>query len=292
MTTPHLSNKLPSDEALVALYKEALNHDAPSLELDNAILAAAHKAVDAKPLATNQKSSFTRRWQLPMSIAATVVISASLVLLTPRENPALMPPTMHTASEAPPTAASSAPATQASAPMKRDEAEAKVKAEYSNANTRDKNTQQLTRKNESLNAKPFSDSPEPAVAAASSEAETPAAEEKSQISEPNQTMAAPAAIKTEAITDKIRRAASNDIIPSDSAMASSYKQAKTHTPKKEVTDANSKEMAVEDSPELWLKNIGDLRQKGELDAAHKSLDTFKLRYPDYKLPKDLMEFEK
>ena len=124
------------------------------------------------------------------------------------------------------------------------------------------------------------------------EAETPAAEEKSQISEPNQTMAAPAAIKTEAITDKIRRAASNDIIPSDSAMASSYKQAKTHTPKKEDTDANSKEMAVEDSPELWLKNIGDLRQKGELDAAHKSLDTFKLRYPDYKLPKDLMEFEK
>ena len=97
-----MTHKLPSDEALVALYKEALNHDAPSLELDNAILAAAHKAVDAKPLAINQKRSFTRRWQLPMSIAATVVISASLVLLTPRENPALMPPTMHAAPEAPP----------------------------------------------------------------------------------------------------------------------------------------------------------------------------------------------
>lgn len=283
-----MTHKLPSDEALVALYKEALNHDAPSLELDNAILAAAHKAVDAKPLAINQKRSFTRRWQLPMSIAATVVISASLVLLTPRENPALMPPTMHAAPEAPPTAANSAPATQASASMTRDEAEVTAKAEYSNANTRDKNTQQVTRKSESLNAKPFVDSPEPTVAA--TEAETPAAEEKSQISEPNQTIAAPAAIKTEAVAGKISRAVT--IIPSDSALGSSHEQAKTHALKKEDTDINSKEMAVEDSPELWLKNISDLRQKGELDAAHKSLDAFKLRYPDYKLPKDLIAFEK
>ena len=45
----------------------------------------------------------------------------------------------------------------------------------------------------------------------------------------------------------------------------------------------------ENSPENWLKNIENLRKQGELDAVRKNLKAFKLRYPDYTLPKDLIE---
>lgn len=283
MTTPKSPNESPSDEALAALYKEALNHDAPSLELDNAILAAAHKAAGAKPQATNPKRSFTRRWQLPMSIAATVIISASLVLLTPHENPSLLPPTMHNAPVAPPIAASSAPVESVAI-------EAKTKLAINE--TQDKKTQIIVRQNEPVNAKPFSDSPEPTLAAVAATAETPAVEDPSQLAQSDQAAAAPAASQTETSARKMARAIPDEKVLGDSEMASSHDQTKIGTLKKEDTDIKVREKLLEDSPESWLKNIDDLRQKGELESAHKSLKSFKLRYPDYKLPKDLMEFEK
>lgn len=81
----HNSGGAPSgaerDPALDRLYREAGGEDPPA-HLDAVILAAAHRAVGAGPRA---RPSVLRRWQLPMSIAAIVVLSVSLVTLVQEE---------------------------------------------------------------------------------------------------------------------------------------------------------------------------------------------------------------
>ena len=65
------------DPALDRLYREAAE-ETPPAHLDAAILAAARREVGARPRALSQG---LRRWYLPVSIAAVVIVSASLVIL-------------------------------------------------------------------------------------------------------------------------------------------------------------------------------------------------------------------
>lgn len=69
------------DARLDRLYHEAGGEDPPA-SLDAAILAAAHREVGAGP---RQLSSTLRRWRVPVSIAAVVVLSVSLVNLVQEE---------------------------------------------------------------------------------------------------------------------------------------------------------------------------------------------------------------
>jgi len=46
--------------------------------------------------------------------------------------------------------------------------------------------------------------------------------------------------------------------------------------------------AMEESPELWLKRIAELRTQGRHEEADKALAEFRQRYPDYKVPEDLI----
>ena len=69
------------DARLDRLYREA-GGEMPSVRLDAAILAAAHREVGARP---RPLSSTLRRWRVPISIAAVVVLSVSLVTLVQEE---------------------------------------------------------------------------------------------------------------------------------------------------------------------------------------------------------------
>jgi hypothetical protein len=69
------------DPALDRLYREA-GDEGPPAHLDAAILAAAHREVGARPRA---RPGMLRRWQVPVSIAAVVVLSVSLVTLVREE---------------------------------------------------------------------------------------------------------------------------------------------------------------------------------------------------------------
>jgi hypothetical protein len=68
----------PRDLQLAGYYREAAREE-PPVRLDAAILAAARREVGAgpRPIA----SRWLRSWRLPMSIAAAVVLSVSLVTL-------------------------------------------------------------------------------------------------------------------------------------------------------------------------------------------------------------------
>lgn len=72
---------MPRDPRLDRAYREA-GDVAPPAHLDAAILAAAHREVGARP---RSLSAGLRRWRVPISIAAVVVLSATLVTLVQEE---------------------------------------------------------------------------------------------------------------------------------------------------------------------------------------------------------------
>ncbi len=76
------------DEEVASLYRSSMR-DEPPPALDAAIRAAAHRAVGARP---KPVSAMFRRWQVPFSIAAVVVVSASLVMVMREEAPDLVEP--------------------------------------------------------------------------------------------------------------------------------------------------------------------------------------------------------
>jgi hypothetical protein len=85
--TPH--NDREHDAQLTAMYRAA-GQDAPPAALDAAILAAARREVAARPRPADY--SFGRAWRAPLSIAAVIVLSVSLVTLMREEAPELAAP--------------------------------------------------------------------------------------------------------------------------------------------------------------------------------------------------------
>ena len=65
------------DAQLSKLYRES-GAPEPSAEIDQAILAAARREVHAEP---RRLGHWMRQWRVPVSIAATIVVSATLVML-------------------------------------------------------------------------------------------------------------------------------------------------------------------------------------------------------------------
>ena len=82
-------NELERDAALTAIYKAAAP-DAPPPALDAAILAAARRAAGARPRSAGY--SFMQKLRVPLSIAAVLVLSVSLVTLMREEAPELAAP--------------------------------------------------------------------------------------------------------------------------------------------------------------------------------------------------------
>lgn len=68
-----------SDPDLTQAWREA-SHDEPPLALDDAIRAAARRAVHARPRPAGG-SPFGGRWRVPLSVAALLVVSATVTLL-------------------------------------------------------------------------------------------------------------------------------------------------------------------------------------------------------------------
>jgi hypothetical protein len=130
------------DEALAALYRQAAREE-PSPRHDAAILAAA--AADLAASRAPRRQPWWLRWRLGLSLAATVVLSTSLVLLVQREqnripaggHPAPLKPALRQAPNAEPAPA--APAAEAPslqrplAPQRQDEPRAEGRAAASAA---------------------------------------------------------------------------------------------------------------------------------------------------------------
>jgi hypothetical protein len=77
------------DTRLAALYRTAAR-DEPSAALDAAVRAAARREVGARPSPAG--SPFSRSWRVPLSIAAVILLSVSLVTVMREEAPEIAQP--------------------------------------------------------------------------------------------------------------------------------------------------------------------------------------------------------
>ncbi len=78
MSEHHRTGNPTDDPGLARLYREAAREE-PPVHLDAAILAAAHRGVGARPQLLG--SAWLGSWRLPVSVAAVVALSVSLVTL-------------------------------------------------------------------------------------------------------------------------------------------------------------------------------------------------------------------
>ena len=292
-----------NDNEITKLYTQA-SDDMPSLELDGAILASAHKAVSAKPMLLKPKRSFMQHWQLPIGIAATVVLSASLTSVMLYEKPEVMTqPTAISSTNNASTMAKAAPmplpisdnspteserASEDSASVSSDTNinEAPLGESLDKAISQKKMSEDIAAPQQSPKrdidskpaelAKPLVDEEAPLAAVQSPALSTSAPTAKSEIA-----AAAPAVVaekKDSTINQEKNRLArkKNLDMPADATAQASIDTIQQTPP--------------ESSPETWLNTINELRKTGKPDIAKQSLKAFKIRYPDYALPKDLIEF--
>lgn len=270
MTPPEPPRPDPElhDEDLAALYRQAAREE-PSPRHDAAILAAAAAEL-ARP-ADNARSrpGWWQRWRVGLSLAATVLLSAGLVLLVGREQ------ARDAASPAPATE-SAAPArdsVQKSAPQSAQESAQDAAREALRSEPSQEKRQAPTAPPASPPARPAEsrrDTPAPA---------TPSRQEASPRREADN-YAVPAAPAAKAKAEA----------PAASAPAA---PAPFPAPGEARRDAerpaagNLAREAAEPTPEAQLAEVRALRQAGREEEARTALAAFLRRHPNYPLPADL-----
>jgi resuscitation-promoting factor RpfA len=274
------------DPRLDLLYREGAR-EAPPPHLDAAILAAARREVGARPRAL----SALRRWRVPVSIAAVVVLSVSLVTVVREEGgetllrdervPAAPPPLPMAASPEQPTEPDKAPEVRKSAPapapeelssrsLRRDQAAAKAEAQ----------ARAVEPEQARSSAAPGPDSgAAPPVAAAGVLSyqlrESPERAEADAARRP-----APSAGVRGSTADSAPGAAS----PAPKLMIENRlpaEQARSRLEKRPPVVWHGLE---QEPPGKWLERLAELRKHGRAGEAEELLAEIKRRFPDHPLP--------
>jgi hypothetical protein len=227
--------------------------DEPPPELDERIRAAARRAVGARPQPLDRRS-WTARWRVPLSLAASVAVVVTLALMVHEEEQRVF---QRESAPAP-----SAPAPMADRPAARADGAAKP-AEPAPARR-----------------------PEPVVpgrvapAPAAPPPQLQKLEQRQQrIEEPATGVAPPPAAAP---------AAPPVAAPGGIAPSLSRERAAGERPERELRSAPAAaRSAPPRSPEEWLAEIRRLKAQGRDADAAAELAEFRRRHPDYALPADL-----
>jgi len=281
----------PRDDKVSAAFR-GLPPLEPPPALDDAIRAAARRAVAAKPAST------TRRWAIPASIAAVLALSIGVALHVEREKPLVVDgtPVPSGSAEYPVAQAPAEPPAKAEAPMA--EAVAKPAPPASrkpdSGAIRDEARAAFPAQAPERIAPPAPAAPAanevaprfaPAPAAAAAKAPAPAAAPA-----PATTITAPPA----AAPPPSRPAA----MPSgtaDSARTASSEAAPAALPaapmraKRETAGASVAKGAIAPTPESRLERIAELRAAGRHAEADEALALFRRDHPDFVIAPALWE---
>jgi hypothetical protein len=264
---------MENDPQLAAIYRAGADAGPPA-HLDDVIRAAARREVAAGP-----RRAGVRRWAMPVSLAAVLVLSVSVVIQM-REQGADRPESMISPPEAP---AVTAPPHEPAAPAAAAVPEAAPKR----------------RSAPSLGA---ADIPAAPTGPLASTAESPAAtaeagqavaefRAKAPAAEPSRTEAPAAASRDHAAPQPLRRSAPASMAAemSDSTGASSSAKAAAPAP---LSAAPARSVLWQDllkePPEKWLQRIAELRREGKTHDAGAVLTEFRRRFPDVRLPEDMV----
>ena len=278
------------DARLDRLYREAAR-EAPPAHLDAPILAAARREVGARP---RSLTSTLRRWHVPFSIAAVVIVSVSLVILVSEEGgeqvgpapvPAVAPiaeqPVAPAPQPAPATAAREAAQPQATAPApprRESREDASVPAALGKLAD---SARPEPGPPEALGAgavvTPESGArllPQPFLAAPRV-AEERAASPPAEAGTAGRKAGAPA-VATEPL---VARSAVD--APQAKSMARAMATKPPEQDRLTVWHGFEKE-----PPQKWLARIEELRRQGRAAEAEEMLSEFKRRFPELPLPPD------
>lgn len=292
-----------ADPGLARLYREAAREEPPA-HLDAAILAAARRDTDARPWATG--SAWLRSWRLPVSIAAVVALSVSLVTLMIDEGDDRL--------TAPPRRAPDSPAKagvdRESAPLPAQPAESTPPATVAAPATgtvearpsaREAQPAESGSAKEAKRAEPVATpgaAPQPFPAAP----QTGRAERRESESKPTLRDMAPqppaAAMDSPAPAGKSaadlarapvvgeetpRAAAPAPLMRNRAAPEAAASSVARPTPQKSALIREYENR----TPEKWLEKIAELRRDGKTAEADELLAEFKKRFPEHPLPATL-----
>jgi len=236
------------DPKLSQAYRE-LGREEPPRALDEAILAAAHRAERTHPaplLSPGVGRSARERWTFPLAAAAVIMLSVGVVMHLQLEQPGIdgIQVSVEKASPVP------APAQVAEAAKPEAPEPARVQAAPPRP-AREEIPKLSMSESEARGASAGSVVPPPAVASAPAPASRPMAMQRAE----------------EGMRDRAD---------------STERQAMSGATAKRSQDAG-------ETPEKWLERIAELRRAGKHDEADKALAEFRTRHPDYRIPDAMIE---
>ena len=272
------------DPALTRAYLETRSGIGSSADADARVLAAAARAVGAGPVAAG--NAWHHRFKVPMAIAATVVLSFSIVSLVREERPQFestreaLPPPPATPAVAPTTAPTAAPVPSFPAPASAPPAAEPAPAPKAAA--QDAAIVKPMAKQAARPATPVAVEGELKRKAA--EAEAPGRAREVAVESPKPAVQGQA--QTEPLLEKKAEPAVRD---QGAAPAPAPTEALGNATKSRSGIASSAGSPQDDAttPEAWLKQIRDLHDANKLDDARASAKRFKARYPEWRVPDDL-----
>jgi hypothetical protein len=280
----------PRDDRVSAAYR-ALPGEGPPAALDAAIQAAARRAVGSRP-------ARSRRWQVPLSIAAVLALAIGVSLQVEREKPVVVDgtPVSPGSAEYPvpqaapekqdrahaPAPAARAPAVPAEAPSVREAPRAPAK-EMAPVPEAKRAAPQPPAPAAEPAPSPAAFAPAPAVAPANVSAPATIAA-PAPVAPPTAAPAARIAPTMIAPASPAPPAAAGAGASADALRAAPQGAARAKSELSREETAQEKVMAKAlETPERRLERIAQLRDRGLHDEADRELAEFRRAFPDYRL---------
>lgn len=246
---------MAEDDDISRRYRE-LPREEPPRHLDDAIRAAARRAVHTRP-APLVVPTGRQRWYFPLAAAAIIVFAVAVTMHVEREQPG---------EEIVSAQGTPAEEVKAEKPQSAPQPERRHKTESADSR-------------ELRDATPppeLQKAPEPAAAPAPP---PPVAAQDAMRAQESAAGALAGSVETEP------KASSAPAARAESPRAPAAPQANAQLGRAdEGRRAASLSAFALQSPEQWLQGIADLRRQGRHEEADKSLAEFRKRYPDHKIP--------
>jgi len=241
-------------------YRE-LAREEPPRHLDDAIRAAARRAVGTRP-APLVVPTGRQRWYFPLAAAAVIVLAVAVTLHVEREQPGE-------------EIASAPPAPAASPPLEpRAEAQAQKPQSAPQPERR--------RKTESAESRELRDAAPPAELQKAPEPVPTLPPAPPPVGTQDAISSAQQLAKVEGAPPPVAGAAARPApAPKASAQLRRFDEGARSAP--------SLSASALQSPEQWLQGLADLRKQGRHDEADRSLAEFRKRYPGYRIPEAMLE---
>lgn len=252
---------MSDDEKISQRYRE-LGAEEPPRALDEAILAAATRS--ARSLHGSARP-WSRRWVVPLSLAAVIVLSVTVTLRIQHERPGIEAPAPPAKESVPASPAPQVkePAPTAAAPVADAQPKPKVEGQLNaaaGAPARERPAKPASQDEPKPFAPPLRDQA-PAASPAAAVAPAPAAAVSSRAD--------------------VARGAESSVAGAVAQQAGPVQAL--------AKRAEAQVNLQAETPERELERIAELRRQGKHDEADKALADFRKRYPDFRIPEAMRE---